>query len=165
MTLGSFKRFNALCMFGATIFVTASLKAERPIDADSPKAKLDESFSAIESVTPSRAGLGDGQITFTLRRNDRTVEAWKTLLRGWVFRRPVGVALGTENGIDASIAKLPESFELVAVPRDWKLFVSIALALCVVAAIIALGALTNLLKDSSLQQNNAPAIHEWKNAS
>ncbi len=112
---------------------------------------------AVSGCHPENSDFEDGKVTFALRRNENSVEAWKTLLRGWIFYRPVGVALGTaDKGIESSIAKLPRGFRLVVVPKNWKMVVSIVLAFCVVFAIVALGVKTNLLKDSSAQADTAP---------
>jgi hypothetical protein len=64
-------------------------------------------------------------------------------LRGWLFSRPVRVSLGTEKGIEV-------------VPRDWKLIVSIALAVCAIRSMIPLGARANLLGEISATGANRP---------
>jgi hypothetical protein len=111
---------------------------------------------AIKDCKPENSDFKDGKVTFALRRDEKSQEAWKTLLRGWRFYRQVAVTMGTDKGIEASIAKLPDGLKLAVVPQNWRLFVSILLAFCVIVAIAALGAKTNLLKDSTVPADTAP---------
>lgn len=111
---------------------------------------------ALKGIHPENSDFENGEIKFALRRTEPSAEAWQTLLRGWVFSRPIHVALGTEKAIETSIAELPEGFELVVVPRDWRLITSALLAVCAVGAIIALGVRSSLLRDAPVDTGKGP---------
>jgi hypothetical protein len=102
----------------------------------------------LNGLHPENSDFEDGKIKFYLRRVEHSVDSWRILCRGWVWSRPVRVALGTEDGgIDKAIAKLDSGFELIVVPQGWKFNISIVIALVVVVSVLLLGSKTNLLRE------------------
>ncbi|MFO0945536.1 MAG: hypothetical protein U1D30_06280 [Planctomycetota bacterium] len=110
----------------------------------------------LPGIYPDNVDVTHGTFRFYLSRDgsvhqshEDLLNAWKTLLRGWYWHRPVSVALGTETeGIDASIEPLQSGFNLTVIAKDWKLACSVFLAIAVLLALAALGTQSNLLRDN-----------------
>lgn len=111
---------------------------------------------ALTGLEHENADIADGKLRFFLRREgldpatrEASLLAWKALLRGWAWSRPVTVALGTsQQGIEPTIHPLANQFQLIVVPRGVRFNLSLLLAIAVAVAIIILGHKSNLLRDS-----------------
>lgn len=110
---------------------------------------------ALTGIENENADIADGKLRFFLRREgldpatrEASLLAWKALLRGWTWSRPVTVALGTsQQGIEPTIQPLANKFQLIVVPRSVRFILSLVLAIAVAGAVISLGYNSNLLRD------------------
>jgi hypothetical protein len=107
----------------------------------------------IMGLYPQNQDFRNGVFDYYLHRDDHSTEAWTTLLHGWDSKKQVTVALGPEpanGGVEKSIKPLDTGFTLNVFSFDRRLFPSVGLALGVFIAVILLGWLTNMLRESGL---------------